>query len=104
MAVGLATTGVALPKVPPPAGLRGRSPPAARKYASAWRWMTVLHPLWFAAGRTQADRLIAEPRFSDAAFATLTTFEVPLKLSALPWRPAVVHVAPMIVPTFPLPD
>ena len=79
-------------------------PLACRKYASVWRWMIVLHPLWLAAGRIQADRVMAEPRLSEAALATLTRFPVPLKLSALPWRPAVVHVAPVIVPTFPLPD
>src|SRR5215212_5171416 len=64
----------------------------------------VRHPVWLAAGRIHADNVIALPRLRVVELGTRTTLLVPLKLNALPWRPAVLHVAPVIVPTFPLPD
>jgi hypothetical protein len=42
--------------------------------------------------------------FSEAELATRTTLLLPLKLSALPKRPWVDHVAPVSVPTLPLPE
>jgi hypothetical protein len=41
---------------------------------------------------------------SDVALLMVTKAFVPLKVKALPYFPEVVHVAPLIVPSFPLPD
>src|SRR3954467_7971869 len=67
--------------------------------------MTVRQPLCDTVGSTHADNVIAfVVRFSDDELATRTTLLEPLKLSALPYRPCVDHVAPVTVPTFPFPD
>src|SRR5215471_17209254 len=41
---------------------------------------------------------------SDGALLMVTNALVPLKDKALPYLPEVVHVAPLMVPLFPLPD
>src|SRR6516162_3642376 len=41
---------------------------------------------------------------SDAALLMVTKALLPLKDKALPYLPEVVHVAPLMVPLFPLPD
>ena len=61
-------------------------------------------PLCVAEGLTQPESVIPLPRASDAELATCTTLLVPLKLSALPYRPCVDHVALVSVPPFPFPD
>jgi hypothetical protein len=55
-------------------------------------------------GYTHASNVIALVNCSDGALLTVTEALVPLKLKALPYLPEVVHVAPLIVPLFPLPD
>ncbi len=57
-----------------------------------------------AVGLTQASSVIAVVRCSDVASGIVTSALVPLKTSALPNLPALVHVAFVIVPVFPLPD
>ncbi len=61
------------------------------------------HPL-SVVGRTHAERVIPFVRSSALASATVTISLTPSKLSALPNRPAVVHVAPLIVPVRLPPD
>src|SRR5512139_3854996 len=41
---------------------------------------------------------------NELALGTVTTALVPLNTSALPYLPAVIHVAALIVPLLPLPD
>jgi len=55
-------------------------------------------------GRTHASSVIPFVRSSEDVSAIVTRDDVPLKLSAFPYFPAVVHVAPLNVPVFPLPD
>src|SRR5437773_11883661 len=55
-------------------------------------------------GSTQASIVIPVVRSSDAASATVTHALMPLNDSALPYLPAVVHVALEIVPVLPCPD
>src|SRR4051794_16235179 len=64
----------------------------------------VRQPLWLAVGWIHADRVIPVLRLSAAELATLTRLLVPLKLRAVPLRPAVVQVAPASVATFPFPE
>ena len=66
--------------------------------------MMVRQPLWLAVGWIQAERVIAVVRSSEAESATRTVLFVPLKLRALPKRPWVVQLAPVMVPAFPLPE
>ena len=66
--------------------------------------MIVRHPLCVAVGLIHASNVIADDTFSDADEPILTTLLTPLKLSALPNRPCVVHVAPVIVPVLLLPE
>src|SRR5687768_14763668 len=65
--------------------------------------MAVRHPP-VADGRTQASRVIPLVRSSELASATVTLSLTPSKESALPKRPPSTHVAPLIVPAFPLPE
>jgi len=55
-------------------------------------------------GYTHASRVIALVNCSDGALLTVTKALVPLKVKAFPYLPEVVHVAPLMVPLFPLPD
>jgi hypothetical protein len=55
-------------------------------------------------GYTQASRVIPLVNCSDAALLIVTKALFPLKLKASPYLPDVVHVAPLMVPLFPLPD
>jgi hypothetical protein len=64
---------------------------------------TAVRQLLLTAGRTQASRVIAVVRSSDAESATVTQSLTPSKLRALPNLP-VVQVAPLTVPPFPRPD
>jgi hypothetical protein len=57
-----------------------------------------------AVGYTHASKVIADVTFNDADPAMLTRLLTPLKSNALPYLPEGVHVAPLIVPVFPLPD
>ena len=66
--------------------------------------MIVRHPLCAAVGWIHADSVIAVLTFSDADPGIATRLFVPLKLSAAPYRPLVVHVAPLIVPVLPFPE
>src|SRR5436190_3465196 len=66
--------------------------------------MTVRHPP-VAEGFTQADKVIALVRSSDALSATVTMPVVPLKATALPYLPVVLQVAPALsVPVFNWPE
>ena len=65
---------------------------------------TARHPLAAAVGYTHASSVILVVNCRDAAFGTVTTAFVPLKTSALPNCPAVVHVAPLIVPVLLFPE
>ena len=51
-------------------------------------------------GLTQASSVIAFVRSSEAESGTSTRLLVPLKLSAPPYLPPVVRVAPTVVPLF----
>src|SRR5262245_61089799 len=55
-------------------------------------------------GKTHASRVIPTVKSSKLLSAIVTRLPVPLNDSALPYRPAVVQVAPVMVPVFPLPD
>ena len=55
-------------------------------------------------GYTHASNVIPLVNCSDGALLMVTKALVPLKLNAFPYLPEVVHVAPLIVPLFPLPD
>jgi hypothetical protein len=55
-------------------------------------------------GYTHASNVIPLVNCSDGALLMVTRAPVPLKLNAFPYLPEVVHVAPLIVPLFPLPD
>jgi hypothetical protein len=91
--------------VPPPAGNRGPlGLLACRKYASTCRCRIVRHPVCAAVGYTHADSVIAVVKLSELDALTVTTSFTPSNVSALPYRPAVVHVAPEIVPVLPFPE
>src|SRR3954468_22875899 len=64
--------------------------------------MIVRQPLSVAVGLIQAESVMADPRLSEAALGTRTRL-VPLKVSALPEWPVVVHAGPTSVPVLPLP-
>src|SRR5438874_12827608 len=66
--------------------------------------MTVRHVVPSAAGLTHASSVIALVRSSEPAAGTVTQLDVPLKVSAAPNLPAVVHVVFVTVPLFPAPD
>src|SRR5438094_8447086 len=66
--------------------------------------MTSRHALLTLLGYTHASRVIPLVNCSDAAFLMVTKALVPLNVKALPYLPEVVHVAPLIVPLFSLPD
>jgi hypothetical protein len=55
-------------------------------------------------GYTHASNVIPLVNSSDAALLMVTKALVPLKVNAFPYLPEVVHVAALIVPSFPLPD
>jgi hypothetical protein len=55
-------------------------------------------------GYTHASNVIPLVNCSDGALLIVTKALVPLKVNAFPYLPEVVHVAPLIVPLFPLPD
>src|SRR5689334_13008809 len=101
--VGMALGALTRPTVPayvPPAAGR-RSPVlllAWSNQASVSFCMMSRHPLWFAVGKTQASRVMAPVISRLAESGTLTRLFVPLKVSAPPYLPWVVHVAPLIVP------
>src|SRR5215217_6288646 len=65
--------------------------------------MTVSHPL-MAVGYTQASNVSAPARSKLFASAIVTRAFVPLNDRALPYFPAVVQVAFVMVPLFPFPD
>jgi hypothetical protein len=65
---------------------------------------TARHPVGVVVGYTQASSVIPVVNCSDADEGTVTTAFVPLNTSALPNFPAVVHVAPLIVPVLLLPE
>src|SRR5947208_10877721 len=66
--------------------------------------MTSRHAMTTVVGYTQASKVIALVNCSDVALLMVTRAFVPLKFKALPYLPEVVHVAPLMVPLFPLPD
>src|SRR5215470_4056843 len=55
-------------------------------------------------GLTQASRVIPLIKWSDGASLIVTRDVAPSKTSALPYLPAAVHVAPVIVPVLPCPE
>jgi hypothetical protein len=59
---------------------------------------TARHPVGALVGKTQASSVILVVSRNDAEFGIVTTALVPLNTKALPNLPAVVHVAPLIVP------
>jgi hypothetical protein len=65
---------------------------------------TVRQTLPSELGRTQASSVSPVVRSSDAESATVTRLLEPLKLSALPNFPLLVHVAPLTVPLLAFPD
>ena len=66
--------------------------------------ITARHPVGAAVGYTHASSVIPVVSCSDAALGTVTTALVPLNTSAPPYRPAAVHVAPLITPVLPFPE
>src|SRR5258705_10640068 len=66
--------------------------------------MMVRQPLCVAVGKTHAESVMAVVTLSEAELLTTTRLLVPLKLSALPYRPSVDHVAPEMVPVLLLSD
>src|SRR5688572_863233 len=66
--------------------------------------MIVRQPPCIAVGKIHACSVIPEDTFSDAEAGTTTIALLPLKLSALPKRPCVLQLAPLIVPVLPLPE
>ena len=66
--------------------------------------ITARHPVGATVGYTHASSVIAAVSPSDAEFGTVTLALVPLNTSAFPYRPAVVHVAPLSVPVLLFPD
>src|SRR5882724_13694957 len=66
--------------------------------------MTSRHAPVTVDGFTQASSVIPVTSCRDAALGTVTTALVPLNTSALPNFPAVVHVAPLIVPVLLFPE
>jgi len=66
--------------------------------------ITARHPVGAAVGYTHASSVIPVVSPSDPVFGTVTLALVPLNTSALPYRPAVVHVAPLSVPVWLFPD
>jgi hypothetical protein len=62
------------------------------------------HALLVAVGYTHASNVIPVVTCNEAESGTVTRELKPLKDKALPYLPAVVHVAPLIVPLFPLPE
>src|SRR5438093_665539 len=67
-------------------------------------WLSPRHPVGATVRFTHASSIIPVVSTSDAAFATVTFALVPSNTSAPPYRPAVVHVAPLIVPVLLFPD
>jgi hypothetical protein len=66
--------------------------------------MTDRHPVGVAVGYTHASSVIPVVSCNAAPFPTVTRALVPLNSNALPYRPAGVHVAPLIVPVYPFPE
>src|SRR5258706_1027000 len=66
--------------------------------------MTSRHCELTAVGFTHASSVIAALRRNDVVPGTVTSALDPLNTSAPPSRPAVVHVALLVVPLLPLPD
>src|SRR6478735_8240880 len=62
------------------------------------------HPVLTTDGLTQASSVIAVVRRNDGASGIVTSALEPLKTSALPNFPLVVHVAFAIAPLLPCPD
>ena len=58
----------------------------------------------WAVGKTHASSVNAVVRLSSAVEATVTQSLTPSKVRALPKRPWVVQVAPVMVPVCPLPE
>src|SRR2546430_16559868 len=61
-------------------------------------------PFVSAVGYTHASSVIPVVSPNDAAFSTVTFAVVPLNTSALPYRPAAVHVAPLTAPVWLFPE
>ena len=66
--------------------------------------MTSRHSLVTAVGYTHASSVIALVSRSEEASGTVTFAFVPLKESAFPNLPCVVHVADPMVPPLPVPE
>src|SRR3974390_186690 len=66
--------------------------------------MTSRHALLTTVGSTHASKVIAVVNCSDAALPIVTTALEPLNVSALPYLPELLQIAPLTVPLFPLPD
>ena len=65
--------------------------------------MAVLQLLSAEVGRTHASSVMPVVRSRSAASATVTMSFVPSKLSAPPFLPAAVQLAPETIPEWPLP-
>ena len=66
--------------------------------------MRSTQPPGVTVGYTHASSVMPVVRWSEAESLIVTCELVPLKTSALPYLPEVVHVPFEIVPVFPLPD
>src|SRR5438477_10948357 len=66
--------------------------------------ITDRHPIEATVGYSHASTVNPVVSRSDAALGTSTSAFVPLNVSALPYRPAVVHVAEATSPLLPFPD
>src|SRR2546427_391193 len=66
--------------------------------------MTSRQLLFTVDGFTHASKVIPVVSCKDAALLMVTCAPVPLNTSARPYLPEAVHVAPLIVPVFPLPE
>src|SRR4030095_6140788 len=66
--------------------------------------MTSRQLLLTVEGLTHASSVIAVVSRTKAESVMVTRAEVPLNTRAVPKRPAVVQVAPLMVPVLPLPD
>src|SRR5882672_1838785 len=66
--------------------------------------MTSRHAAFTTDGLTHASNVIAVVNCNDGAFGIVTNPLVPLNVSAPPFFPAAVHVAPTTVPVLPVPD
>jgi hypothetical protein len=77
---------------------------AFRKYASGCLLRIVRQPLIADVGYTQASSVIAVCRSSELASGTRTRSSTPSKTSAPPVWPCDVRVAPVKMPSLPLPE